>query len=75
MNYDTTLEQDLERIYTLRELGLWAYVMIYDKEHCDPIYKQLSRWVNNRFVFAKCERFEDYKQKKTETENDPTLWD
>ena len=75
VNYDTTLEQDLERIYTLRELGLWAYVMIYDKEHCDPIYKQLSRWVNNRFVFAKCERFEDYKQKKTETESDPTLWD
>ena len=75
VNYDTTLEQDLERIYTLRELGLWAYVMIYDKEHCDPIYKQLSRWVNNRFVFAKCERFEDYTQKKTETENDPTLWD
>ena len=75
VNYDTTLEQDLERIYTLRELGLWAYVMIYDKEHCDPIYKQLSRWFNNRFVFAKCERFEDYTQKKTETENDPTLWD
>ena len=47
----------------------------HDKEHCDPIYKQLSRWVNNRFVFAKCERFEDYTQKKTETENDPTLWD
>lgn len=75
VNYDTTLEQDLERIYTLRELGLWAYVMIYDKEHCDPIYKQLSRWVNNRFVFAKCERFEDYTQKKTEIENNPTLWD
>lgn len=52
-----------------------ALMKIYDKEHCDPIYKQLSRWVNNRFVFAKCERFEDYTQKKTETENDPTLWD
>lgn len=45
------------------------------KGHCDPIYKQLSRWVNNRYVFAKCERFENYTQKKTETENDPTLWD
>ena len=59
----------------VREVGLWAYVMIYDKEHCDPIYKKLSRWVNNRFVFAKCERFEDYTRKKTETENDPKLWD
>lgn len=61
VNFDTTLEQDLERIYTLREMGYWAYVMIYDKEHCDPIYKDLARWVNNRFIFAKCKRFEDYK--------------
>lgn len=60
VNFDTTLEQDLERIYTLRELGYWAYIMIYDKEHCDSIYKDLARWVNNRFIFAKCKRFEDY---------------
>lgn len=62
VNFDTTLEQDLERIYTLRELGYWAYVMIYNKEHCDPIYNKLQRWVNNRFIFAKCKRFEDYKE-------------
>ena len=62
VNYDTTLEQDLERIYTLRELGYWAYVMVYDKEHAAPIYKDLARWVNNRFIFAKCKRFEDYKR-------------
>ena len=60
VNYDTTLEQDLERIYTLRDMGYWAYVMIYDKEHSKPVYRKLARWVNNRFVFAKCERFEDY---------------
>lgn len=61
-NYDTTLEQDLERIYTLREMGYWAYVMLYDKEHIPKghILKKLARWVNNRFIFAKCERFEDY---------------
>ena len=60
VNYDSTLDQDLERIYTLRDLGFWAYVMIYDKEHCDHIYKDLQRWCNNRFIFAKCPRFEDY---------------
>ena len=61
-NYDTTLEQDLERIYTLREMGYWAYVMLYDKENIPKghILKDLARWVNNRFIFAKCERFEDY---------------
>ena len=61
VNFDTTFEQDLERIYTLRELGYWAYVMIYDKEHCQPIYKKLQRWVNNRFIFGAVKRFEDYK--------------
>lgn len=60
VNFDTTFEQDLERIYTLRELGYWAYVMIYDKQHCQRKYKDLQRWVNNRIIFAKCEKFEDY---------------
>lgn len=60
VNFDTTFEQDLERIYTLREMGYWAYVMIYDKEHCNRKYKDLQRWVNNRFIFSKCEKFEDY---------------
>lgn len=53
VNFDTTFEQDLERIYTLRELGYWAYVMIYDKAHCEQKYKDLQRWVNNRVIFAK----------------------
>ena len=61
VNFNTTIEQDLERIYTLRELGYWPYVMIYDKEHCKYQYKRLARWVNNRFIFAKCKRFEGYK--------------
>ena len=60
VNFDTTLEQDLERIYTLRDMGYWPYVMIYDKEHCTRIYKDLQRWVNNRFIFATCKRFENY---------------
>lgn len=63
VNFTTTIEQDLDRIYTLRELGFWAYVMIYDKEHCKPIYKRLQRWVNNRFIFGRCKRFEDYGEK------------
>lgn len=75
VNFDTTLEQDLERINTLRDMGYWAYVMIYDKEHCDPVYMKLSRWVNNRFVFAKTERFEDYTRKIMEQEkNELTLF-
>lgn len=61
VNYDTTIKQDLERIYTLRDMGYWPYVMIYDKKHCKREYIKMSRWVNNRFIFAVCKRFEDYK--------------
>lgn len=59
-NYNTTTEQDLERIYTLRDMGYFAYVMIYDKKNAPPITKSIQRWCNNRFIFSKCERFEDY---------------
>lgn len=75
VNYDTTIEQDLERVYTLRELGYWAYVMIYDKEHSKPIYRKLQRWCNNRFIFAACPRFEDYnKPMKNEDTTSLRLW-
>ena len=65
-NYDTTHEQDLERIYTLRDLGYNPYVMIYDKEHTKRTDKVrlLQRWVNNRRIFATVERFEEYSRKK-----------
>lgn len=71
VNHGTTIEQDLERIYTLREIGYWAYVMIYDKAHCERVYVDLQRWCNNRFIYAKCPKFEDYK--KTNTVNDKQL--
>lgn len=61
-NHGTTLEQDLERIYRLRELGYWAYVMIYDKAHAPRVYRDLQRWCNSMWVFARCPRFEDYKR-------------
>lgn len=66
VNHTSTIEQDLERIYTLRELGYWAYVMIYDKTNSAPIYKKLQRWCNNRFIFAKCKRFDDYNKIPTD---------
>ena len=60
VNFSTTIEQDLDRIYTLRDMGYWPYVMVYDKDHCNRTYKDLQRWVNNRFIFAKCKSFEEY---------------
>ena len=59
-NYDTTIEQDIERIQFCRTLGWTPYPMIYDKEHAKPIYRRLQRWCNN-FIFWNVPRFEDYK--------------
>lgn len=60
-NFDTTFEQDLERVYTLRDLGYNPFVMLYNKENIPKGHKlrHLQRWVNNRILFRTCERFED----------------
>ena len=60
-NYDTTMEENLYRIYTLRDMGYDPYVMIYDKPNAPKEIKRLQRWCNNRFIFKSCQRFEDYK--------------
>ena len=60
VNYNSTLEQDLERIELCRELKFAPFVMIYDKAHCDPIYRKLQRWANNYFVFWKVKNFKEY---------------
>lgn len=59
-NYDTTLEQDIYRIQLCRELNISPYPMIYDKEHCDPIYRKLQRWCNN-IIFWNVKTFEEYR--------------
>lgn len=65
-NFDTTFEQDLERVYTLRELGYNPYVMLYEKDKLPEGHrlKHLQRWVNNRIIFRTCHRFEDFNGRK-----------
>lgn len=60
VNFNSTLEEDLYRIYTLRELQYDPYVMIYDKQNADKERKRLARWVNSRQIWRSCRRFEDY---------------
>lgn len=59
-NFDTTMEENLYRIYKLRELGYDPYVMIYEKWKAPREIRNLQRWVNNKIVFRSCEKFEDY---------------
>ena len=63
-NFGSTIEEDLYRIYTLRDLGYAPYVMIYDKPHAPREIRLLQRWCNNRIIFKSCPRFEDYDPKK-----------
>lgn len=58
-NFNTTIEQDIYRIQLCRELNFSPFPMIYDKEHCNPIYKKLQRWCNN-FIFWSTPTFDDY---------------
>ena len=62
-NFGSTHEEDLHRIYTLRDLGYDPYVMIYDKDNAPKKTRHLQRWANNKIVFAKCEKFENYDPK------------
>ena len=59
-NYDTTMAENLYRIYKLWDMGYFPYVMIYDKPHAPKEIKRLQRWCNNRFIFKSCPRLEDY---------------
>lgn len=61
-NFNTAFEQDLERIEKLKELGYDPYVMIYEKETAPKQIKRLARWVNNKFIFRTCDKFEDYQK-------------
>ena len=61
-NFNTTFEQDLERIYILREMGYNPYVMIYNKSLTtgkDNV-RRLQRWVNNRRIFNTILSFKEY---------------
>ena len=61
-NFNTTMEWDLHRIYTLRDLGYDPFVMVYDKPNAPKDIKRLQRWCNNKFIFRSCSLFKDYQK-------------
>lgn len=63
-NFGSTLEQDLHRIYSLRDLGYSPYVMIYDKPNAPQEIKHLQRWCNNRLIFKSEPDFRKYDPKR-----------
>lgn len=59
VNYSSTIEQDLYRIYTLQD-KYDPYVMVYDKPNAPKEIRRLQRWCNNKRIFKSCPKFEDY---------------
>ena len=59
-NFNSTMEENLYRIYTLRDMGYSPYVMIYDKPNASKEIRRLQRWCNSKWIFRQTERFEDY---------------
>ena len=64
-NYGATMEENLYRIYTLRDMGYDPYVMIYDKPNAPREIRDLQRWCNNRRIYKSVPLFEDYRKGKT----------
>lgn len=62
-HFDTTFEEDLYRVNTLKELNYDPYVMIYDKPNAPRQSRMLQRWCNNKIIFGKIKNFKDYNTK------------
>ena len=60
-NYNTSMEENLYRIYTLRDMGFDQFVMVYDKPNAPEEIRRLQRWCDNKFIFGSCKDFRDYK--------------
>lgn len=63
-NFDSTMDENLYRIYTLRDMGYDPYVMVYGKPHAPKDILKLQRWCNNKIIFKSCKNFKDYKEYK-----------
>ena len=68
-NFNTTIEQDMERIIKLRELGYSPYTMLFEKVTIPKGHqlRHMARWTNSMGIWQKCETFDRYK--KIEIEN------
>ena len=63
-NFNTTHEQDLERIYKLKEIDYDPFVMIYDMKNASKKTLDIGRWCRNKYIFRAVDNFEDYMSEK-----------
>ena len=61
-NFNTTHEQDMERIRAIQECECWPYVMIYNKNSAPRITKRLQRWTNAAPAYSRTHDFMEYQR-------------
>lgn len=61
-NFDTTHEQDMQRIKAIQDCECWPYVMIYNKPSAPKITRRLQRRTNNAIAYGKTHDFIDYQR-------------
>jgi hypothetical protein len=59
VGFDTTPEQDMERLEFLESLGVYAFVMPFDRSN--PYQRDLARWNNHQAIRASCS-FDEYRR-------------
>lgn len=59
-NFNSTHEQDLERVYRLRDIGYDPFVMVYEKWNAPKETRRLQRWCNNKIIFRAESDFTKY---------------
>lgn len=69
-NHSTTMDENLYRIYTLRDLGFDPYVMVFDRPNAPQEIRHLQRWCNNRLIFKAVPDFHDYSPKGEKLKED-----
>ncbi|MDR2775785.1 MAG: radical SAM protein [Tannerella sp.] len=63
-NYNTNIEQDLERIDMIYRLGYLPYVMVYNRDGlpADHELRRIQRWANSPAVFTRSPDYTRYKK-------------
>ena len=65
-NFWSTKEEDLERIYTIRDMGFTPFDMVYERHLLPRGHEvlRMQRWCNNKFVFRSTKSYEEYDVKR-----------
>lgn len=62
VNFDTSHEQDMERIEAIRKCECHPFVMTYDKPSAPAITRRLQRWTNHTLFYAHYSDFYEFQK-------------